>query len=203
MMAAGASCGVSVAFGAPIGGALFSYEISKPNTFWTFSMLWKVFAATSVATFTLSILQSLFKGSPLSLSDSGALKFTSVNAEGENAMLALPAAIILGGVTGLLGALFIHCSISLGMYRKKYINTPIKRVIEALIFAFVTSSTFYAVVVWRRNICNQIPLTESGETRTFTCPEGEYNPLATLIFNTEGGTLKQLFRFPSLMEETV
>lgn len=60
MMAAGASCGVSVAFGAPIGGALFSYEISKPNTFWTFSMLWKVFAATSVATFTLSILQSLF-----------------------------------------------------------------------------------------------------------------------------------------------
>jgi hypothetical protein len=89
------------------------------------------------------------------------------------------------------------------MYRKKYINTPIKRVIEALIFAFVTSSTFYAVVVWRRNICNQIPLTESGETRTFTCPEGEYNPLATLIFNTEGGTLKQLFRFPSLMEETV
>jgi chloride channel 3/4/5 len=55
MMAAGASCGVSVAFGAPIGGALFSYEISKPNTFWTFSMLWKVFAATSIATFTLSI----------------------------------------------------------------------------------------------------------------------------------------------------
>lgn len=56
MMACGASCGVSVAFGAPIGGALFSYEISKPNTFWTFSMLWRVFTATSIATFTLSLL---------------------------------------------------------------------------------------------------------------------------------------------------
>jgi H+/Cl- antiporter ClcA len=56
MMAAGASCGVSVAFGAPIGGALFSYEISKPNTFWTFNMLWRVFTATSISCFTLSIL---------------------------------------------------------------------------------------------------------------------------------------------------
>jgi H+/Cl- antiporter ClcA len=79
MMACGASCGVSVAFGAPIGGALFSYEISKPNTFWTFSMLWRVFTATSIATFTLSMLQSLDTGSPLSLSDSGALKFGSVD----------------------------------------------------------------------------------------------------------------------------
>jgi len=56
MIAAGASCGVSCAFGAPIGGALFSYEISKPNTFWTFSMLWRVFSACSIATFLLSML---------------------------------------------------------------------------------------------------------------------------------------------------
>ncbi len=30
MIAAGVSCGVTCAFGAPIGGALFSYELSKP-----------------------------------------------------------------------------------------------------------------------------------------------------------------------------
>ena len=77
-MAAGASCGVAVAFGSPIGGALFSYEISNPNTFWTFSMLWRVFAATSLATFVLAILQSLGTASPLSLSDSGSLKFGNV-----------------------------------------------------------------------------------------------------------------------------
>ena len=36
LIAAGCSAGVSSAFGAPIGGALFAYELSKPNTFWKF-----------------------------------------------------------------------------------------------------------------------------------------------------------------------
>ena len=40
MIAAGAAVGLSCAFGAPIGGALFSYEISNPNTFWTFKMMY-------------------------------------------------------------------------------------------------------------------------------------------------------------------
>jgi len=62
MIATGASCGVACAFGAPIGGALFSYEISKPNTYWTFSMLWRVFFATSFGAFTLSLLISLKEG---------------------------------------------------------------------------------------------------------------------------------------------
>lgn len=50
----GISAGVSAAFGAPIGGTLFSYELSKPSTFWEFSMLWRTFFCSSVATFTLS-----------------------------------------------------------------------------------------------------------------------------------------------------
>ena len=111
MISAGAACGVSVAFGAPIGGALFSYEISKPNTFWTFNMLWRVFSATSIACFTLSVFQSLVTGSPLSLSDSGALKFGYIGSSGENSMLDLPAALIIGIIAGLLGALFINIAI--------------------------------------------------------------------------------------------
>lgn len=58
-IAAGASAGVSAAFGAPIGGALFCYEMSKPNTFWKFSMIWRVFFACSVGNLTLAILKAL------------------------------------------------------------------------------------------------------------------------------------------------
>lgn len=56
-IAAGASAGVAVAFGAPIGGALFCYELSKPNTFWKFMMIWKVFLSCSIATFTMACFQ--------------------------------------------------------------------------------------------------------------------------------------------------
>ena len=54
-MAAGCSAGVAAAFGAPIGGTLFTYEISKPNTFWTFSMLWRVFFTSAISVFTLGV----------------------------------------------------------------------------------------------------------------------------------------------------
>ena len=49
LIAAGVSAGVSSAFGAPVGGALFAYEMSKPNTFWRFGVLWKAFFSCSIA----------------------------------------------------------------------------------------------------------------------------------------------------------
>lgn len=62
LLAVGVAAGVSAAFGAPIGGALFSYELSKPNTFWSFSLTWKVFFASTIATFTLSLFKQLEEG---------------------------------------------------------------------------------------------------------------------------------------------
>ena len=59
--AAGASAGVSVAFGSPIGGALFCYELSRPNTFWKFEMIWKVFFACCMGTFALAFFNSFIK----------------------------------------------------------------------------------------------------------------------------------------------
>jgi H+/Cl- antiporter ClcA len=60
--AIGAAAGVSAAFGAPIGGSLFAFEISKPDTFWSFSLTWKVFFASSISTFILGIFKSLYDG---------------------------------------------------------------------------------------------------------------------------------------------
>lgn len=191
MIAAGASAGVSAAFGAPIGGALFSYEISKPNTFWTFSMLWRVFAACSICTFLLGIYNSLWTGSTFSLNDTGALKFGKLDDE-ESSLLDIPAAIIIGVVCGLLGSFFIYVNINLSMLRKRYINTNAKKITEALVFAFVSASLFFGVVVARHSNCRVSNKLEEEETHEFRfrCPEGSYNPLATLIFNTEGGTIR-------------
>jgi len=75
LVASGAGVGVSVAFGAPIGGALFAYEVAKATSFWNFSLAWKTFFATSVANFTLAILVALRNGNYDSLTNSGLIKF--------------------------------------------------------------------------------------------------------------------------------
>ena len=62
LLAVGTAAGVSAAFGAPIGGSLFAYEMSKPNTFWSFSLTWKIFFASSMSTFALSICNQLYHG---------------------------------------------------------------------------------------------------------------------------------------------
>lgn len=54
-IAIGIAAGISAAFGAPIGGSLFAYELSKPNTFWTFSLTWRVFFASAICTFFLTL----------------------------------------------------------------------------------------------------------------------------------------------------
>jgi H+/Cl- antiporter ClcA len=180
MIAAGSAAGVSCAFGAPIGGALFAYEISKPNTFWTISMLWRVFFCTSISTFIVSVLQALSSGRPLSLTDSGAIKISAIEASGESSMLDLPGAIVIGIFCGLLGALFIYVTVTLGPLRKKHINTPFKKIMEVVIFGFVTASCFYGVVAWRRENCrlDSIVRGETGDNLRFTCSEGSYNPFA-------------------------
>jgi H+/Cl- antiporter ClcA len=67
-VAAGISAGVSVAFGAPIGGTLFAYELSNPSTFWTFKNIWRNFFCASIATFSLALLVALQYGTPITLS---------------------------------------------------------------------------------------------------------------------------------------
>ena len=54
-IAIGIAAGISAAFGAPIGGSLFAYELSKPNTFWTFSLTWRVFFFFFICTFFLTL----------------------------------------------------------------------------------------------------------------------------------------------------
>ena len=141
-MAAGSSAGVSAAFASPIGGALFTYEISKPNTFWTFSMLWRVFFSCAISTITLGLLSEMYEGTIFSLNSTAILKFGNLSYI-ESPLSDVVVAIVLGIVCGLLGALFIHIYSYMHIFRKKFINTGPKKVFEVVLFSFVTCSVFF------------------------------------------------------------
>lgn len=144
-IAAGASTGVSVAFGAPIGGALFCYELSRPNTFWRFTMIWKVFFAASLGTFVMAMWNGIRTGNYMDWSGAQ-IKFGSAH-DTQNASIiyTMPGAIVLGITGGCLGALFINVNTRVNAYRKVLLKSNWIKPIETMLFAILTASIFFIV----------------------------------------------------------
>ena len=51
------------------------YEISRPDTYWSFALTWKIFFCSSISTFTLNILICIMRGKDLSITNAGLIKF--------------------------------------------------------------------------------------------------------------------------------
>jgi len=145
-IAAGSSAGVSLAFGAPIGGALFIFELSK-NPFWKFSLLWKTFLASSSAVFFLALFESIVHSKTAHWTSS-VLKFGEIRTSDVTPTDIIPGAIIIGAICGLLGAFFISVNTKINVYRAKYITAKWQKLIDAFVFAFATATCFY----WASNL---------------------------------------------------
>ena len=136
-------------------------------------------------------MSDLFHVEILSLSGASLLKF------GTTSQLLSPlsdvlSALVIGLVTGCAGAFFIYISSYLGIQRKKYINTPLRKISEVLIFSLVSATIFF----WLPSATDNCKVIQSNvydqEFYQYTCPNGQYSPLATLLFNTEGGTIRTI-----------
>ncbi len=144
LAAAGAAAGVSAAFGSPIGGSLFAYEISRPTTFWSFGLMWKVFFCSSVSTFVLNILTCINLDESISVANAGLIKFGKYD-EHPYMLIEFPFFLLLGMLGGLLGAFFIFVSYNVNKFRESLVTTKLKRVIETSVLVLITASTiFYA-----------------------------------------------------------
>jgi H+/Cl- antiporter ClcA len=127
-VSAGASAGVAVAFGAPIGGALFVYELSKPNTFWQFKMIWKVFFCCCMSCFTMALLTGLWikarsKDLMYDWWTGAEVKFGQLESMAPLTIYKMvPAAILIGVISGLMGPLFININTRVNVWRGKVLK---------------------------------------------------------------------------------
>jgi H+/Cl- antiporter ClcA len=144
LIVAGASAGVSVAFGAPIGGALFLFELSRLNPLWKFDVLWKTFVTCGTAVFVAALCDNILHGIPVSFSES-ALKFAKARPEAAIPLSLIPGALIIGIISGLLGAFFLGVNFRLAKIRGILETKKWHKLIDAFLFAFLTATTFYWV----------------------------------------------------------
>lgn len=140
-VSAGLACGMAVAFGSPIGGTLFGYELSQPNFFWEVQSTWRTFIACTISVIFYSLMYDIYKHGDISewVLDSTPLKFDT-SYYSTPTFQALPAALIIGSICGLVGAAFVSANTYVNMFRIEYLSSQHMKVVEIALITLATTT---------------------------------------------------------------
>ncbi|KAI8911081.1 chloride channel [Gorgonomyces haynaldii] len=133
MLSAACSAGVSVAFGAPIGGVLFSLE--EVSYYFPHSTMWKAFFMAMIGALTLQIMNPF---------RTGKLVLFQVLYKRDWYFFELPFFCLLGVLGGLYGAFFIRMNLKLAVFRRtSWLKTyPMQEVVFAALLTAIISYPF-------------------------------------------------------------
>ncbi|XP_062566796.1 H(+)/Cl(-) exchange transporter 7-like isoform X2 [Saccostrea cucullata] len=200
-VAGGAASGVSSAFGAPIGGTLFSLE--EAASFWNQDLTWRVFFSSMIACFATNFLISAINGDPTKLTDPGLVRFNAFKFDLKFDLIEIPVFIFMAVIGGLTGALFVVMNYKLTVFRKRYLDKKWIKIVEAGLVAVVSAAVAFGLMVGVNECTDKAPFDSHAVTASVYCSDKSHNSLSTLFLTTPEGCLKALLHDPFEMHGPV
>ncbi|CAB9509901.1 Chloride transport protein 6 (Partial), partial [Seminavis robusta] len=213
LQAIGTACGVTSAFGTPIGAVLFALE--EACSYWsldltwhtftaacvtaTFSYMWNIIANRAIGDFMADYVTSKFQGLPM---ENGMSSASSIWISFRLLDYFIFAGMGIAG--GAVGAVWCELNRALAIQRTKWKLGRVAKCIEVLSLVAIASCIFW----WLPQIYKVCSPFETENKSNIAakpeyyhqalCPDGQYNELATLFWNPVGGTgINLLFWEPS------
>ena len=185
-VSAGAAAGLAAAFGAPIGGVLFSFE--EASTFWSQRTMWRCLMCAAVASFVLALLD--LRGNPGMVFITGdTLRPTTPR----DYFHQLPFFVAVAAACGLFGATFNAIQARTARFRPSP-RQKIARMCECVVVVLATVAIRFAASAYAGQ-CIVPPDTWKKDDFgvRFNCPEGEINDIATVFFVYPGRSIGWMF----------
>ena len=213
LISTGAAAGFASAFGAPIGGLLFSLE--EASSFFAYELLWKTLTATAMATFCIAI----YHGDLARYSVINLVLNTPNNMVILHRFIEMPFYVLLGALGGTLGGFFVLFWKYMNVRRKQVLKSLPQeqhlyaRLLEVALLSIITSSLMFWLpsVPWE---C-QPPIVAPGAAlnpplnatqvmptnlHSFYCANGMVNQMGTIFFGSRVSAITYILQDPSLID---
>lgn len=188
----GAAAGVSAAFGAPIGGMLFSLE--EAASFWNQNLIWRTLIASIISSFTLNIVLSAYHGVS-GLTFTGLFNLGKFDHPLTFEYFELPLFMLLGVMGGLMGAAWNFLNTQINKFRSRFVPWRAGKVCEAVLVA-ILGVTLACAMIYYINDCRPLGNDPTIHPVQLFCEDNEYNAVAALWFQTPEATVRALFHDP-------
>ncbi|EFJ22729.1 hypothetical protein SELMODRAFT_443196 [Selaginella moellendorffii] len=197
-ISAGAAAGLAAAFGAPIGGVLYSLE--EASSFWSKKVMWRSLLCCTCATMVLASINEW----QFSMALPGSMAFRQLKPGFR--IRDLPLFAVTSVFAGVLGA-FVNIVHDRVDRLRPAATRKFSRLLEVCGITVISVAVMYLLPL-ALGSCLQVPegplpdgkMDEKYWLR-YKCSKGEYNDLATLLFSLPRKSMQQLYNMQGVKHQ--